>query len=809
METLNTASSRWSPALSLERHLSRKGMKRLRIIFGSLTMLSLLIALFAHTTSIPLNSGLWFGLFLLSAGLWFEQIMLSGYHNYFYYAGINSLLGREELRPWKITYDVAKIAQASPHDITKGFLEHPVGNMVALRAGYTAQDIQTFLSLPNRTLLPSSAIPLSRESIFTLIELGKYILQHDIDFSRHLEEKGLIPQYWYGALDWIVENHFDKKLSERWWGKDNLLNKKGLGQDWSYGHTPYLKKYTKSISSSSVFSVFSTLPEYAALKVDELSKTLIKEKAGNVILIGEAGVGKADIIIALELRIEHNKSIAGLQHKKIAVLDTERLLLDFEKTNELEQALIKILSEAKEAGNCILVIEKFGAFIASTSSRGMSVADILDTYLADPELQFIVTDTPGGYHTFIKPLGALTRRFGEVVIDIPNTESVVRILQQSCLATEKKHKVFFSYPSLTTITQAANRYITDGVLPDSALTLLVEVASKAEQNGITYINKEFIHQFVKEKTGIPMGAISEEERDVLLHLEDTLHQNVIGQDAAITAIGKTIRRARVGIQTSNRPMGSFLFLGPTGVGKTETAKTLAKVFFGSEQNMIRFDMSEYSNTDAVHRLIGGNGHSGTLVTSLQDHPYSIVLLDEFEKGSQGVHDLFLQILDEGVFTDSAGNKINARNTIIIATSNAGAELIYNTQQQRGVDESLNQAIIDFIVSQGIFRPELINRFDNTIIFEPLQEQQQSQVAVLMLQDLIKRMKQEGYTLTINQDVVAYLTEHGFDSNFGARAMRREIQDSVESVIANKIIAEALQPGASILLSRTDLETLVK
>ncbi len=809
METLNTTSSRWIPALSLERHLSRKGMKRLRIIFGSLTVFSLLIAIFIQFTTVPLSAGLWFGLFLLSAGLWFEQIMLSGYHNYFYYAGINSLLGRAELKPWKITYDVAKIAQTSPYDSTKGFLEHPVGNMVALRAGLTKQDIETYLALPNRTLIPSNAIPIEENKIFTMIELGKFLLQHDIDFSKFIEEKGLIPQYWHGSLDWIVENHFDSKLNERWWGKDNLLNKKGIGQDWSYGHTHYLNKYTKPIRSSSVFSVFSTLPEYAALKVDELSKTLIKEKAGNAILLGEAGVGKADIIIALELKIEHNKSIAGLQHKKIAVLDTEKLLLDFEKTNEFEQSLKKILDEAKEAGNSILVIEKFGAFIASTTSRGMSVTDILDTYLADPELQFIVTDTPSGYHTFIKPLGALTRRFGEVVIDIPNSESVVRILQQSCLATEKKHKVFFSYPSLTTITQAANRYITDGVLPDSALTLLVEVASKAEQNGISYINKEFIHQFVKEKTGIPMGSISEEERDVLLHLEDTLHQNVIGQDAAINAIGKTIRRARVGIQTSNRPMGSFLFLGPTGVGKTETAKTLAKVFFGSEQNMIRFDMSEYSNQDAVYRLIGGNGNSGTLVTSLQDHPYSILLLDEFEKGSKGVHDLFLQILDEGVFTDSTGNKINARNTIIIATSNAGAELIYSTKNQRGVDDTLNQAIIDFIVAQGIFRPELINRFDNTIIFEPLQEQQQSQVAVLMLQDLITRMKQEGYTLTITQDVVSYLTEHGFDSTFGARAMRREIQDSVESAIANKIIAEGLQPGASIQLNKADLESAAK
>jgi len=288
-----------------------------------------------------------------------------------------------------------------------------------------------------------------------------------------------------------------------------------------------------------------------------------------------------------------------------------------------------------------------------------------------------------------------------------------------------------------------------------------------------------------------------------LHLEDKLHQQVIGQEAALSAIARTMRRARAGIQSAEKPIGSFLFLGPTGVGKTETAKALANIFFGGEGNMQRIDMSEFSGDDALEKLIGDGETGGTLPTMLREHPYSVILLDEFEKARQPVHDIFLQVLDEGMFTDSRGTKVNARNTIIIATSNAGSKLILRTVQQRGELATLAQEIIDSIIKEGIYRPELINRFDSTIIFEPLNVAQQTEVASLMLGGLYERVKDKGYEVSVGADLLDVLVEKGYSPEFGARPMQRVLQDVVEEKIAQKIISGEVHKGDTIKLSRAD------
>jgi len=324
-------------------------------------------------------------------------------------------------------------------------------------------------------------------------------------------------------------------------------------------------------------------------------------------------------------------------------------------------------------------------------------------------------------------------------------------------------------------------------MPDKAIELLVGVASKARQMNIGIITEDFVYEAVSEKTGIPAGPIQDTERDLLLHLEDRLHQQVIGQQNALNAIARTMRRARAGIQSSEKPIGSFLFLGPTGVGKTETAKALAKIFFGGEGKMQRIDMSEYSGDDALERLIGNGEDPGTLPTMLREHPYCVLLLDEFEKATQSVHDVFLQVLDEGGFTDARGTKVNARNTIIIATSNAGSQLILRTVQQRKELSTLAEEIINHIVKEGIYRPELINRFDSTIIFEPLNVEQQTEVASLMLGGLYERVKERGYEISVSEDLLDVLVEKGYNPEFGARPMQRVLQDVIEEKIAQKIM----------------------
>jgi ATP-dependent Clp protease ATP-binding subunit ClpC len=342
-------------------------------------------------------------------------------------------------------------------------------------------------------------------------------------------------------------------------------------------------------------------------------------------------------------------------------------------------------------------------------------------------------------------------------------------------------------------------------MPDKAIELLIDIATRAKQANVSITTENFVYEVVSNRTGIPTGPIGTAERDLLLNLEDTLHERVIGQQSALDAIARTMRRARAGIQAGERPIGSFLFLGPTGVGKTETAKALAHVFFGNEQNMTRIDMSEFSGEDALPRLIGNGTDSGVLSDMLREHPYCVLLLDEFEKGSRAVHDIFLQILDEGRFTDARGDTVNARNTIIIATSNAGSQLILKTVQQRLALATLEQEIINHIIKEGVYRPELLNRFDSTIIFEPLTQEEQGQVAGLMLRGLYERVKSQGFELIVNRDLMDLLVKKGYDPQFGARPMQRVIQDVVEEKIAQRIIG-GIAKGSTISLTAADFTT---
>jgi ATP-dependent Clp protease ATP-binding subunit ClpC len=464
---------------------------------------------------------------------------------------------------------------------------------------------------------------------------------------------------------------------------------------------------------------------------------------------------------------------------------------------------LALFTEAANAGNTIIAIENISSVIREAEQAGVYLPELLDEFLAFPGLHIIATDTPAGYHNTLEPLGAFTRRFSEILLDTADRGATTRVLEGVALTTELQQHVIFTYEGLEAITSAADRYLVEGVMPDKAITLLIEVAAAATRREQILITSDLVYQVVSEKTNVPAGPIKDTEREQLLNLETILHQQVIGQDQAIAAIASTMRRARAGIQAEDKPIGSFLFLGPTGVGKTETAKALAKVFFGSGDKMERLDMSEFSGPDALERLIGDGQNSGELSDRLREHPYTVLLLDEFEKAATTVHDLFLQILDEGIFTDGRGSTVNARNTIIIATSNAGADLIMKTVAERRELSHLTHEIIDNIIARGIYRPELINRFDNTIIFEPLSPTQQNQVANLMLSDLYSRIKDRGYRVQIGQDLIDILVQKGYDPQFGARPMQRVIQDILEEKIASLIISGKLQKGDLVTLTAAD------
>ena len=801
MKTLADNIKDYAPVIGLTRIISRRTMDILRRTLFILMLLGITISVYAIMEDLEFAK-LVTGITLITMALWIEEVMIFSYHNSFYFRGLNSILGLKDTVISGATYDLAEIVIKQEDDVTKALCTSLFGSNALLRSGLTDEAIATFLN-SNRPKVTAAMVILPEDQIFSVIGLGKYLLGHDQAFTNWLKEQGVQEATVLGALRWVVGHHHQLKRELRWWSKDNLSKTTGIGGEWSYGVAYMLQKYARDIRTSAVFSTLTADSPFAAEKITEIETSLARAKAANVMVIGEAGVGKIDLVMEVNRRMQTGKSLDAIAKQHMVVLDTNRLFAAYDDKQSLEEALLLMFDEVVRAGNTIVVIENMSSFIREAEAMGVFVPELLDEYFASPLIRFIATETPGEYHNHLEPMGSFTRRFAEVTIDTPDLSATTRILESVALSTEITHNIFFTYPAITAITTAADRYVVDGVMPDKAIELLIEVATRANQAQQVYIDETFVYQVVSDKTGVPAGPIQEEERDLLLHLEDTLKQRVVGQSRALDAIARTMRRARAGIQAADKPIGSFLFLGPTGVGKTETSKALANIFFGGEHNLQRLDMSEFSGADGLDRLIGNGEQSGALADMLREHPYCVLLLDEFEKAARPVHDLFLQILDEGNFTDARGSKVNARNSIIIATSNAGSKLIINTVQQRKELSHLTQEIINGIIRDGVFRPELINRFDNTIVFEPLSIDEQGQVASYMLGDLYNRIKEKGYELQVGPDLMHLLVEKGYSPEFGARPMKRVLQDVIEEKIAQKIIAGSVARGDTIALTLAD------
>ena len=803
MYTINDSIKKYQPVISLTKILSRKTLTRLRTIFFIIAVTSGIIGSGIVMFDTPHDASFFLGLSLIATALWIEQILIYSYHNSYYFYGLNSILGIDEEKISGTTYEIAEVLSKSEDDVTRAFCTSRLGTIILLRAGVDLNKLDTYLE-SSRVKLSTMMIPLPEDKIFTLITLGEYLLQQDSSFKNFIKEQGITEDNFIGSLKWVVLSHHREKKIERWWSKDNLSKTQGIGREWSYGRAFILEKYSRDIRTNAVFTNLAKSDSaFTEEKIAEVEVALARAKASNVLVIGEAGVGKIDLLLEVDRRLRTGKAISAVKDQHMVLLDTSRLFATHKNKQELELTLLALFSEAAKSGNIIIVIENLSTFVREAEALGVFIPELLDPFLATTALHIIATDTPAAYHTFLEPLGGFARRFAEVLIETPDLSSTTRVLEDIALNNESRYRVLFTYAALTAITTAADRYVVEGVMPDKAIELLLDIATRAQQSGQQIITPEYVYEVVSSKTGIPTGPIGEVERNILLNLEEKLHERVIGQQDALDALARTMRRARAGIQSTDKPIGSFLFLGPTGVGKTETAKALAYIFFGDESKMHRIDMSEFSGSDALSRLIGDGTESGILPDMLREHPYSVLLLDEFEKGSQAVHDIFLQILDEGIFTDARGEKVNARNTIIIATSNAGSQLILKTVNLRKELSTLTQEIINHIIKEGTFRPELLNRFDSTIIFEPLKLEEQAQIAGLMLKDLYERMKGQGYEINVNRELMDILVQKGYDPKFGARPMKRVLQDVIEEKIARKIIAGEVVKGGVINLTKDD------
>ncbi len=790
-----------SGAIALDKLIPRRGRGIFRMTLVFLVVSSVIYGITANIFKLPLaeaSIGLSFMLGSVLGVMW----LLEAYYNTYYFFGLNSIIGIDNRKVTGCSYEVAKVLHDNPDDITLSFLQSAAGREVLLRIGIDRLEVDAYLA-DTRTPIFSESVSIDNKIIVHLETIGLLMLQRDSSFEQFLNERGVLNEHFLGALRWVSGRMLTTKRRQRWWSKDNLSKRPSLGREWVFGRTYHLQQFAKDMNSSTVFSGVGQNTAYAKEKVEEIEATLARALSANVLLVGQAGVGKMDLLVEVSRRMLTGEALQAIIGQHIVVLDTARLFAVYDNKRDIEAALLGLFSEAQAAGNTIVVIENISTFITETASVGIHVTELLDRFLAADDLHVVATDVPKAYHTHLEPMRAFTRRFQEVLIETPSLESTVNVLLSVVDTHERSSEALFTYQSLIALATSADRYVVNGVMPDKAVQLLADVHADCAGDSISLIREEDIYRVVSKKTGIPVGPIKESERDILLNLEDVLHKKIIGQNNAIEAISKTMRRARAGVQTSDRPIGSFLFLGPTGVGKTETAKALASVFFSDESAMSRIDMSEYSDEESLSRLLGTTEVAGTLPSLLQEHPYGVLLLDEFEKAAVSVHDLFLQVLDEGIFTDGRGNTVNARNTIIIATSNAGGALIINTIQHRQSISVLDSEIINHIINAGIFKPELINRFDAAIIFEPLDEEEQGSVAQLLLSELIERIRSRGYTLEITQKLTKALVHKGYSPEFGARPMRRLMQDLVEEKIAQKIIDGSLTKGSTIMLDVSD------
>ncbi|MCD5382393.1 MAG: ATP-dependent Clp protease ATP-binding subunit [Candidatus Pacebacteria bacterium] len=804
MYVVQTEIERYRASLALERLLSRRMHRVIIAVLGviAVVLLGVLVVLAFVAESVWMMRVT--GVLSMVLGLLLACVLLRFFHNAYFYRGFRSIIGLAQRPMEGIAYEIARALEGYTADCTQGFLRAPLGQEIMFRCGLSAAQVETFLQSDARIVMHTRGIVLPKGRMFMVSDIATTLYDEDASFARFLEGNGVTEHTYRRAVYWATQVYYAQKQKSRWWGKDNLSRTTGIGHDWSYGIAYLLNRFSVPIAQGAVFTGLGAETTYAAAMVEQLEEILARAQDANSMLVGAAGVGKMDIIHEVAERARTGDALGAVAGKHFIALNVDLLLASYPQKHELEQALILLLNQAAHAGNVVLVIADMPAFIRGAAAISVDVPHILDGYLGAPSLHIIATATTGAYHRELEVFEGFVRRFETIFVAPPDLLGTENLLMGLARRFERSHGVVLTYPALHAIVEGADRYITNGVMPDKAVQLLVEVMGAAQSRTEPIIQRAFVESYIHERTGIPVGPMQDAEREQLLHLEDVLHERVVGQDTAIAAISSAMRRARAGIQDSEKPMGTFLFVGPTGVGKTETAKALAAVFFKREDVMVRFDMSEYGATDGAARLIGTRAAPGALASAMKQYPYAVLLLDEFEKAHSAVHDLFLQILDEGYFTDARGSRINMRNTIIIATSNAGSQYILEAVDADAKEALDTDALVDQIIAQGAYKPELINRFDSVVLFEPLTYAQQKVIAGFMLRDLETRIRTQGYILNVTDILQDTLASRGYDPKFGARPMRRVLQDVIEEAIAQKIISGGLQKGDTITLTAEDI-----
>jgi ATP-dependent Clp protease ATP-binding subunit ClpC len=573
----------------------------------------------------------------------------------------------------------------------------------------------------------------------------------------------------------------------------------GIAEEWVYGWTLETKKYMLDLSHE--FLNGRMEPIGRENEYQQVVEALYK--GGSAILVGDAGSGKESTVKELAIESFMGKLKDNLYHQKIFQLMIDAFMAGAANQGELEARLNALVAEVAHSGNVIIYIPEFQNILGSSSFH-LDLSGAIIPYLQKREIRIIAAVTPGAYKSFIEPMHTFLDNFTVINFNEPTRNEVLDVLFRKAFSIEDKDGVILTYRAILCACEFAQRYAKEKVLPGSAVTLLEDTVNVVKISGKRRVEEQDVLAQIEKKIKAPVGEPKPTEKNLLLNLENELHKRIVDQNEAIFAISQAIRRLRTGLETVGKPI-SFLFLGPTGVGKTETAKALAQVYFGDSTRFIRLDMSEFVGEEGLRRLLGsgpGEGdEKGQLTEPVYDNPNSLILLDEFEKADQKILDLFLQVLDDGRLTDNKGKTVSFANCIIIATSNAASEFIREeVGKGMAVDKKFQERLINFLETNGIFHPELLNRFDDIITFKPLGQEEVIQITILLLTEVAIRLSQKDIKVVFDDRIVTKIANEGFDKDFGARPLRRFIQDNIEDLIAQKILKSEIKRGDSLSVS---------
>lgn len=566
--------------------------------------------------------------------------------------------------------------------------------------------------------------------------------------------------------------------------------------------TPYLDAYSQDLTQVGRAGYLAPCMDREK-EINEIFRVIEGGRRG-VVLVGQPGVGKTTIINGLARRMVTEEVPAILQDKRLVSLSLSSLVAGASQPGEVEQRMQMIMSEIVRAGNIILFIPNIHNMVGVKTTEGeLDISEVLADAVKKHLFIVMATTTPIEYRKYIeaKSLGEALQK---VEIEEPGKNETIQILEANAAGIEGREQVYFSYGALAKAVELSTRYLFERFLPEKAINLLKEVAVyvKNKRGRHSIIQAEDVAAIVAEKTSIPVTKITEAEGEKLLRLEDEIHQRIVDQEEAVKMVASSLRRARAELRDVKRPIVNLLFLGPTGVGKTELAKTVAEVYFGDENKMIRLDMSEYQTADSVNRLIGSpaGGEGGQLTEQVRENPFALLLLDEVEKAHPDILNLFLQVMDDGRLTDALGRTIDFTNVILIGTSNAGTDFIQEEIQKGTLVATIQERLVREKL-KPYFRPEFLNRFDGVIVFEPLGKPEIKAIAKLLINKVTKQLVAKGITLQATEEAIEELAEAGFDPIFGARPLRRVIQERVNNALANFLLTGKIGRRDVVILEK--------